>query len=280
MKIVVFGSRGMLGRYVSTYFKRQGYEVKGITRDEIDVSDFSQLPKLDSLIKGYDVVINCIGTIKPAAKNQSVEKTFMVNAIYPHYLARVCSELLKPCFHITTDCVFCGGFGNYNELSEPNMYDDYGLSKSIGDFCSADFSSSNCFVIRTSIIGEELENKRSLIEWAKSQKGKEVNGFIDHLWNGVTCLQLAKVIHTMIESINGNTNEFFPGTRHIYSDTVNKAELLQLISDTFDLDLKINAVPGPYPCNRTLSTVHTTPIQIPKLRDQLKDLVGFYNEER
>lgn len=267
MKVVVFGAKGMLGRYVATYFKKQNCEVTEVTREDIDVSDFSQLSKLHDLVYGHDVVINCIGTIKPVANTQPIEKTFMVNSIYPHYLARICAESVITCFHITTDCVFCGGLGNYNEFSDPNMYDDYGFSKSVGDHCNA-----NCSVIRTSIIGEELENKRSLLEWAKSQKGKEVKGFTDHLWNGVTCLQLAKVLHYMAE----NRAELSYGTFHLHSDTVNKAELLGLISEAFDLDLKIDAVPGPYPCNRTLSSLSPNVISIPSLHDQLKELVGFY----
>jgi hypothetical protein len=47
-------------------------------------------------------------------------------------------------------------------------------------------------IIITSIIGEENFNKLSLIEFIKSRKNNTINGYINHHWNGVTCLQLAK----------------------------------------------------------------------------------------
>ena len=48
----------------------------------------------------------------------------------------------------------------HDELNE------YGISKSLGELC-------NGTIIRTSIIGEEMRNKRSLLEWVKSNKNKE-----------------------------------------------------------------------------------------------------------
>lgn len=44
-------------------------------------------------------------------------------------------------------------------------------------------------VIRTSILGETL-NKRNLIEWVKGNAGNLINGCINVLWNGITCLEL------------------------------------------------------------------------------------------
>ena len=38
MKIVVFGSNGMLGCYVSAYFEEQKYNVVKLTRDDYNLS--------------------------------------------------------------------------------------------------------------------------------------------------------------------------------------------------------------------------------------------------
>ena len=62
------------------------------------------------------------------------------------------------------------------------------MSKSLGELCKPT-------IIRISIIGEEVNNKRSLLEWVKSNSGKEINGYENHYWNGVTCLQLAKIVN-------------------------------------------------------------------------------------
>ena len=53
--------------------------------------------------------------------------------------------------HPTTDCVYTGLKGDYDENDSYDVCDVYGMSKALGE-------SNNCTVIRTSIIGEELKN--------------------------------------------------------------------------------------------------------------------------
>ena len=69
--------------------------------------------------------------------------------------------------HITTDCVFSGQGGKYNEDAKHDEMDVYGRTKSLGE-------PENCSVLRTSIIGEEFNRKsRCLLEWVKSSKDKK-----------------------------------------------------------------------------------------------------------
>ena len=56
----------------------------------------------------------------------------------------------------------------------------------------------NACIIRTSIIGQEETHKKSLLEWILLNKDKEINGYVNHLWNGVTCLTLANIIQNII----------------------------------------------------------------------------------
>ena len=106
-------------------------------------------------------------------------------------LAKIKKEHNCQVVHISTDCVFNGKKGNYNEEDDHDCLDVYGKTKSLGE-------NPDLTIIRTSIIGEEITNKRSLVEWVKSNTSKEINGFIKHFWNGVTCLQLAKIIYKII----------------------------------------------------------------------------------
>jgi hypothetical protein len=91
------------------------------------------------------------------------------------------------------NCVFNGAEGGYVESSPHTAMDIYGRSKSLGE-------SESATIIRTSIIGEELSNKLSLVEWVKSQAGKSVNGYLNHFWNGITCLQFAKICDYMLKN--------------------------------------------------------------------------------
>ena len=62
--ILVLGSNGMLGYGVWEYFHRKKYEVSGLTKNEFDVVE-SDLSILHPYIQKSDLIINCIGVIKP-----------------------------------------------------------------------------------------------------------------------------------------------------------------------------------------------------------------------
>lgn len=246
MKIFVLGHTGMLGRYVYAHFQRTGYDVIGLTRKEIDVSQPD--PPIRSVFARYgatpkDVVINCMGTIKSVVDNHGTLKTIRVNSIFPYLLANVCEEKDYHLIHITTDCVFSGNDGNYTEESPHDCIDVYGKTKSLGE-------PPNSTVIRTSIIGEEFGTSRSLIEWVKSQNGKMVQGYVNHRWNGLTCHQTAKVFEDIVKN-----KKYWKGVRHIYTpEAVTKCDLVKSIAHVHGLNIEVNPVDGPTYCDRTLST--------------------------
>lgn len=270
MKIFVFGSNGMLGRYVYTYLKNNLYnEVIEVNRNQVDASDpnMGNLQKYiqDNMSKG-DVVINCMGTIKPRVDQLGEINALMVNSVFPRRLSQLCNQYGVKMIHPTTDCVYKGTIGNYDENSEHDITDVYGRTKSLGE-------PSDCMVIRTSIIGEEVGSSRSLIEWIKSNKNGEINGYLDHYWNGVTCLQFAKIVKKVIEE-----NLFWVGTKHLHSNTVDKYELSNIVNKHYDLNIKINPVTTNNKIDRSLSTIYTgnlTNFEIPNLDTQIKEMKEF-----
>jgi len=265
MKVFVLGYRGMLGTYVSSYLKENGYDVVGLKRSDIDAADISNNKTFHFGQQKDDVVINCMGTIKPQVDKLGTLNAIKVNSIFPHLLANACEEIGCKLIHITTDCVFSGNDGNYTEDSLHDCTDVYGKTKSLGE-------PSNCTVVRTSIIGEEFGTSRSLIEWVKSQDGKTVNGYLNHQWNGLTCLQVAKVFSDMITN-----KKYWSGVRHVYSpNSLNKYELVKSIAKAHELNVEVLPVDGPSKCDRTLSTVYTgETFNIPEIITQLEE--QYYN---
>jgi len=233
MKIAILGSTGLLGNTVAKHFlSNTKYEVVCTHRNEkVKVKDdsvyFDALEPNFSFLDKCDYVINCIGIIKPFMK-EDLTNNIYINAIFPRKLSDYCESKKVKLIHITTDCVFSGKDGNYSESSLHDCLDEYGKSKSLGE-------PNNCMVIRTSIIGEEIHKNASLISWAKSMRGKEVNGFLNHLWNGITTKRYAEICEEIIKN-----NLFEIGLFHIYSNYLSKFELLHLINKKFDLQLKIN----------------------------------------
>ncbi len=228
MRVTVFGAKGMLGYAVSEYFEKEGFDVVKVSRSDFDIAKEPH-SKVANFIANSDFAVNCAGVIKPRISAMTIEDVLTVNSLFPKNYARICNENGVKSFHVTTDCVYTGKRGNYTEKDLFDADDLYGLSKAGGDFAET-------MVLRTSIIGEELNENRSLLEWAKGQKGKEVFGFTNHEWNGVTTLQFAKIIKKIIDK-----DYYKQKLYHIFSpDFVTKFELLNIFNRVYDLQLTVN----------------------------------------
>ena len=244
MKIILFGSTGMLGRYVYLNLKN-GYNVICIKREQFDIEndEWSKLQYLlcDNL-KENDIIINCAGIIPQKIKNDNFKTYIRVNTLFPHKLNEISQKIRCRFIHITTDCVFDGSKGNYSVNDIHTAKDIYGISKSQGE-------PEEATIIRTSIIGEELYGKKSLIEWVKSRENCTINGYTNHYWNGVTCFELAKYINNII-----NKNVFWSGVRHIFSpNIVTKYDLCCYINEIYNLNIEVLPIQTDLQKNMTLS---------------------------
>ena len=265
MKIYLFGSTGMLGDYIKKLLILH-YEVICFDRNSYDVliDDDFKLKVLFKNIKNNDIIINCIGVIPQKYKVDNYRTFIKVNSLFPHKLQEIAEKINVKLIHITTDCVYNGNRGLYKEDDKHDEENIYGVSKSLGE-------PENSCIIRTSIIGEEIKCKRSLLEWIISNKNKEINGYSNHLWNGVTCLTLANIIKNMIEN-----DIFWKGVRHIYSpDIVSKYDLCVLINNIYNLNIKINKVDDKVSINKSLTSQYEKMFEIKNIKNQLYDLKQF-----
>ncbi len=270
---IVMGDRGMLGNNVCRFLESTGkYKVIGLNRSNFDAFCDSQ-SKLEGILEGLVqgqssrsiTLINCIGIIPQAGKDHILNNAMYVrvNAVFPHILSNTCEKLGIKMIHVTTDCVYTGKKGNYNETDEHDETSIYGVTKSKGE-------PENCTVIRTSIIGEELTTKRSLLEWVKSNRGGKIKGYTNHLWNGVTCLQLAKVIDQLISE-----NLYWTGVRHVFSpNSVSKYELVELINHTYGLGIEVTPYETEETIDKTINTIYEDKsrmlLKIPPLKEQIE----------
>lgn len=248
IKIAVLGNKGMLGWMTElTLWSSHVFEVVGFNREDFSVGlNEDMYVKLHKKITPqFDFIINCIGAIKPRFKDPlDTALNVQINSVFPWVLAQFGEDTNTRVIHVTTDCVFDGLDGAYTENSAHNPLDAYGKSKSLGE-------PTNCMVLRTSIIGPETEGRsRSLVEWLKSNAGGQVNGFTNHLWNGVTTRELARLIGDIIR--HGMHSH---GTYHLFSNDITKYDMLKAMSDTWGLDIEVKPVEATQYCNRTLRTV-------------------------
>jgi len=254
-RVVVLGTTGMLGSMVFEHLKKNSdLTVSGTTRETLDAERFARGEtqfRFDA-----DYVINCIGVIKPFCKDndaEGVRRAIHINALFPHRLASEAKRAGARVIQIATDCVYSGTKGSYTETDAHDALDVYGKTKSLGEVF--DRSLLN---IRCSIIGPEIKNKVSLLEWFLGQPaGSELKGFSHHVWNGVTTLQFAKVCERILSDDKlydglltaSPTHHFVPNT------TVTKFELLKLMNRAFKRDYVIQDVNNIGPSvDRTLSS--------------------------
>lgn len=266
MNIIVLGINGMLGNYCYTYFKKYGPSTIGIGREIIScqMKDEEIYDKLRIYENRLYTLVNCIGLIN--RRKGEDNDFYTVNSMFPNRLYRICKKLNIDFIHVSTDCVFNGDIKtckSYDEDSFHTSTDIYGISKSLGE--------GNFMTIRTSLIGEEINNKYSLIEYLKSMKYRSVDGFRNHFWNGITCLEYCKSIEYYIKN-----HIKWIGVRHIHSpETLTKYELCVLVSNTFGLNLKVNSCESAKYVNRSLSSIYEDEYKVQSIYIQLSELYSF-----
>ncbi|RWM29607.1 SDR family oxidoreductase [Mesorhizobium sp.] len=245
LKLLVLGASGMLGSAVFRFFSSShGYQAFGSIRSTSYLRLFSEevrgnLVNLadaenpDALARLFaevapDVVVNCIGLVKQLSSANDPLAAIPINAILPHRLAQLCRIAGARLVHISTDCVFDGADGNYNESSRPNAYDLYGRTKLLGE---VDYD--NAITLRTSIIGRELNSAHSLIDWFLSQEGS-VRGFTRAIFSGLPTIELARVIRDFVLP-----NPALTGLYHVSAEAISKHDLLKIVAEVYQKAVEV-----------------------------------------
>ncbi len=225
MKIIVFGANGMAGHMVALYLHECGHEVTGFAKKKNPLFPCIEGNALDTkLIKeilqnsDYDIAVNCIGILNKAVDAKLAEGIY-INSVLPHLLEECTENKHTKIIHISSDCVFSGSTGHYLETSHPDAESYYGKTKALGEL-----GQSKNLTFRTSIVGPELKSDGiGLFHWFMNQSGF-VNGFTEVIWSGVTTLELAKCINSVI-------SQNLTGLYHLVNNTViSKYDLLCLFN--------------------------------------------------
>jgi len=269
MKVVVIGSQGMAGWMITDYLRKQGCHVREINRNHINIEDVkvtSQYFK-NTVFQTYDYIINCAGILINHA-NAHPDKAILVNSWFPKFLEKYTEDKPTKVIHLSTDCVFDGLEGPYTELDLHTERNYYGITKSLGEL-------NNCkdLTIRTSIIGPEKKNTGSgLLNWVLTSQEKELQGWANHHWNGITTLQLAKCIFAYMQTPK------ISGIYHVVNNDVkiNKYDLLCKINKIYNLQKNIKFVTHKTCVNKVLiDTRCEFNFNIPDYDVQLTDLKEY-----
>jgi dTDP-4-dehydrorhamnose reductase len=201
---------------------------KKFVRPDVDALIFDEVTRALASIQP-DLVINCIGLIKQNPMVNDPLSSIRLNALLPHRVSLICRTADIRMVHISTDCVFSGKKGSYVESDQSDAEDLYGRTKYLGEV-----TYSHTLTLRTSIIGRELAQYKSLLEWFLSQKGKTVRGYTKVIFSGVTTIYLAKLVAKLIKD-----HKQLTGVYHVASPAISKHDLLCMLRDAYKLDVKI-----------------------------------------
>ncbi len=243
-RILVLGGTGMLGHKVVQTLAPSFETSAAVRRGRA----LSRLPGIDrvKILEGVDVtqqdavaamlaavkpavIVNCIGVVKQLAAAKDPVPSLTINSLLPHRLAALARLGGARLIHISTDCVFSGRKGMYQETDVADAEDLYGRSKLLGEV-----GGEQCLTLRTSIIGRELESANGLVEWFLSQRGGRVKGYSTAIFSGLTTIALAQEIHRVIAE--------FPGLNGLYQvsvDAIDKATLLGLLRSAFHAAVEV-----------------------------------------
>lgn len=227
----------MVGHQVLNFLEKSNkYNIYDLSRSKkfrvdtrlLDVINFNELQEYIKEIDP-DYIINCIGILINGSK-KDISNAIMINSYLPHYLAKIADKINSFLIHISTDCVFSGSKGSYTENDFRDGNDAYSRTKILGEVIN-----TKHLTLRTSVIGPEIREKGDgLFHWFMSQQ-KQIHGYKNTIWSGVTTIEFAKVVKWAIESK-------ITGIYHVTNNSdISKYNLLELFKKYFKK--KIDIIP-------------------------------------
>lgn len=259
MRLLILGGDGMLGHRLLAHFRGNNavkvtlrrpladYADAGLfdrnnSSDCVDVRNFEAVEKAVTEFRP-DAVINATGIVKQRAEAKDALPSIEINSLFPHRMAALCADSGARFVHMSTDCVFSGSRGDYQESDPPDAQDLYGRSKLLGEVAAAP-----AITLRTSIIGRELYRRTGLLEWLLAQRGRTIKGYRRAIFSGFTTYEMARIIERVLIG---------PGPTHglyqVSSTAISKYDLLCAIRDRLDLDIKIEPCDS-FVCDRSLDS--------------------------
>ncbi|MFH1187240.1 MAG: NAD(P)-dependent oxidoreductase [bacterium] len=157
MKILITGSKGMLGQYITQVFS--DCDLACLDRKELDITNENQVNTQIVQIKP-DVIINCAAYNNVDKAESESDLANLINGYAVGYLAKAAKNVGALFVHFSTNYVFNGepphppaggplSGGLYSEESKPDPQSAYGVSKLLGEQEIQKYA-DKYYIIRTS----------------------------------------------------------------------------------------------------------------------------------
>jgi dTDP-4-dehydrorhamnose reductase len=208
-KIIVTGASGLLGANLVYEFARIGEHVVALCRNhlmhlpgvdtvECDITDSPRIAQLLECVHPQWIV-HCAAATNVDWCERNPSECHRLNAKATRHLAALARQLDARIVYLSTDAVFDGHQGNYQERASPNPVNVYGQSKLEGEVVSR-LESESVLVLRTNLFGWNAQDKLGLAEWllARLAGGYQVPGFDDVSFSPLLVNEIARLLLKMM----------------------------------------------------------------------------------
>ena len=236
-KLLVTGASGLLGHKIVGLAK-EGYTVvpSHNTRSlhpnslKLDITSLNETRKLFDKLKPTAVVHTASETNVDRCETER-EHAWKVNVEGTYNIALACAKTNTKLVHISTDYVFDGEKGNYNEEDKANPINYYGLTKLEGEKQVAK-NCKNYAILRTSVLYGWHPWKQNFATWTINQlkQNKELTVVEDHYNTPTLADNLAEMaLEIAVKDLQG----LFHASG---SERINRYEFARQIAETFNLN--------------------------------------------
>jgi len=132
--ILIFGAKGLVGFNIVRELQNKNYNVIPLDKSECDITDKNSVVEIISQYKP-EIIINCAAYLNADRCQDNYELSYKVNyegVVNIVKAINACSPFTI-LFHFSSDFVFDGIKGNYNEEDIPNPINIYGVHKIMAD---------------------------------------------------------------------------------------------------------------------------------------------------
>ena len=149
MRIMVTGANGQLGYDCVAEARHRGYEIYGLGRTELDITDQKAILERIGAIKP-DAILHCAAWTTVDGAEDQPEVCRKINADGTRNIAEAAKAADAKLLYISTDYVFDGsGETPWKETDEPHPLNVYGRSKLAGEEAVRSIADRH-FIVRTS----------------------------------------------------------------------------------------------------------------------------------
>ena len=267
-KVLVTGSNGLLGqKIIYSLIERKDIDLlassKGLNRlitksgykyIDLDITKNEEVKKVFEN-ENPDAVINCAAMTNVDYCEENQDSCWEINVNAVENLAKSCEVSKSHLLQLSTDFVFDGKSGPYNEKDKPNPLHFYAKSKLKSEEIVKK-TMTNWTIARTIIIYGITDNmsRSNIVLWAKKEieNGNAINVVNDQLRSPTLAEDLAKGCISIIDK-----SAF--GLYHLSGpNTYSILDLVYQVADFYNLDksliLPVTSASLNQPATRPLST--------------------------